>query len=372
MCTCSSTRASLKIEEIFFTGCNFWDVSMSSTVSSGIMVSTGKETWLRMSFEAMTWLRRGDCFSLIRSLRMLTFLVFRISTVKTSNESPPRTKKLRESVDIIGKTISRAVFKIELLIKTPFSLCLSHVTKCHAGSGFPSSRLPPPPPPPPPPSPLSLPCGTTAVSPSPLLSDVGWSFSRGYIWRWDPWSGRHSKVSNRTGSWWYLSSLFSSSLLTTSLWPPTGPSRIPPAATAIYPPSLANVRWRMSPQQELDTCWVLCFVDRRAHTRHSSGMLAHLCVCSTRHADFAYSSPSLNCKCESGFLPPCEESNPCRVLILRERVIECAAITVCSSSRMSVQPDIPIFQISHVSDITLVYIKSAEKTPNATRTQDGD
>ena len=89
-------------------------------------------------------------------------------------------------MDIVGKMISRAVFKIELLIKTPFSLRPSRKKKCHAGSGFPSSRLPPPPPPPPPPSPLSLLCGTTAMSPSPLLSDVGWSFSRGYIRRWDP------------------------------------------------------------------------------------------------------------------------------------------------------------------------------------------
>jgi len=31
------------------------------------------------------------------------------------------------------------------------------------------------------------------------------------------------------------------------------------------------------------------------------------------------------------------------VLILRERVIECATIMVRSSSGMSVQPDIPIF-----------------------------
>ena len=39
----------------------------------------------------------------------------------------------------------------------------------------------------------------------------------------------------------------------------------------------------------------------------------------------------------------CKESNPRRVLILRERVIERAAIKVCLLSGMSVQPDIPIF-----------------------------
>ena len=55
----------------------------------------------------------------------------------------------------------------------------------------------------------------------------------------------------------------------------------------------------MFAQQELDTCWVLRFVDLRAHTRRSSGALAHLHVCSTRRADFAYSSPSLACKCDS-------------------------------------------------------------------------
>ena len=41
------------------------------------------------------------------------------------------------------------------------------------------------------------------------------------------------------------------------------------------------------------------FVDRQASTRRSSGVLAHLHVCSTRCADLAYSSPSLACQCES-------------------------------------------------------------------------
>jgi len=42
----------------------------------------------------------------------------------------------------------------------------------------------------------------------------------------------------------------------------------------------------MFAQQELDTCWVLRFVDRRAHTRRSSGALAHLHAGSARRAEF--------------------------------------------------------------------------------------
>ena len=53
-------------------------------------------------------------------------------------------------------------------------------------------------------------------------------------------------------------------------------------------------------QQELNSCWVMFLVDRRAYTCRISDALAHLHVCSTRRADyFAYSSPSLACKCES-------------------------------------------------------------------------
>ena len=55
----------------------------------------------------------------------------------------------------------------------------------------------------------------------------------------------------------------------------------------------------MFAQQELDSCWVLHFVDRQAHTRCSCGALAHLHVCSTRRADFAYLPSSLACKRES-------------------------------------------------------------------------
>jgi hypothetical protein len=58
----------------------------------------------------------------------------------------------------------------------------SHVTTCDAGSvSVPCSLLTPPPPPPPPsPSFLSsLQPGTSAASPSPLMSDVGSVFSAG-------------------------------------------------------------------------------------------------------------------------------------------------------------------------------------------------
>ena len=43
---------------------------------------------------------------------MLTFSVFEILTVKTSDESLPRTKQLKESVDITGKMIV-ASFRVE-------------------------------------------------------------------------------------------------------------------------------------------------------------------------------------------------------------------------------------------------------------------
>lgn len=80
-------------------------------------------------------------------------------------------------------------------------------------------------------------------------------------------------------------------MLTISLPPPTGSSRSPPIATT-HSPSLANARRRMFAQQESNSCWVLLYVDIRAHTRRSSAALAHLHVCSTRCADcFAYSPP---------------------------------------------------------------------------------
>jgi len=64
-------------------------------------------------------------------------------------------------------------------------------------------------------------------------------------------------------------------------------------------------RSRIFAQQELHSGWVMFLVDRRAYTCRSSDALAHLHVSSTKRADyFAYSSPSLACKCESeGFRP---------------------------------------------------------------------
>src|SRR5258708_3498869 len=111
---------------------------------------------------------------------MLTFSVFRISTVKTFDGSSPRTKQLRKSLDIVGKTISRAVFKVELPNSGFFAPVACH--KVSRRIGFRSSHhhhhhLP---------LLFLLQCGTAAASPSPLLRDVGWSFSAGW--------GLHTKV----------------------------------------------------------------------------------------------------------------------------------------------------------------------------------
>ena len=58
-------------------------------------------------------------------------------------------------------------------------------------------------------------------------------------------------------------------------------------------------------QQELNSCWVLFFIDSRASTCRSSGALTYLHVCSTRRADyFAYPPPSLACKCEAEHFRP--------------------------------------------------------------------
>ena len=70
--------------------------------------------------------------------------------------------------------------------------------------------------------------------------------------------------------------------------------------------------------------------------------LAHLHVCSTRHADFTCSPSSLTCTGEMEDFAPCEESDSRTVLISNARGIE-RAITARSPSGMSVQQDIPIF-----------------------------
>ena len=46
-------------------------------------------------------------------------------------------------------------------------------------------------------------------------------------------------------------------------------------ATAVHPSSLANAL-RIFTQQELNSCWVLFFVDSQASTRRSSGAPTHL------------------------------------------------------------------------------------------------
>ena len=62
---------------------------------------------------------------------------------------------------------------------------------------------------------------------------------------------------------------------------------------------------RIFAQQELNSCWVMFLVDRRAYTCRIGDVLAHLHIWLNRHADyFACSSPSLACKWESeDFLP---------------------------------------------------------------------
>ena len=62
-------------------------------------------------------------------------------------------------------------------------------------------------------------------------------------------------------------------------------------------PSVHHASRRIFAQHESDLCWVL-FVDSRAHTCCSSGVLAPLHICSTRCADFAYSSLSLTHECQ--------------------------------------------------------------------------
>ena len=77
-----------------------------------------------------------------------------------------------------------------------------------------------------------------------------------------------------------------------SLWPPIGSSRFS-STVAVITPSLANARWRIFSQQELNSCWMLFFTDRQASMHQSSSTLAHLHACSTRCAYFTHSSPPL-------------------------------------------------------------------------------
>ena len=65
---------------------------------------------------------------------------------------------------------------------------------------------------------------------------------------------------------------------------------------------------RIFAQQEFNSCWLMFLVDRWAYTCHIGDALAHLHVWLNRRADyFAYSSPSLACKCESEDFRPMRE-----------------------------------------------------------------
>ena len=132
----------------------------------------------------------------------------------------------------------------------------------------------------------------------------------------------------------------------TSLPPPTGLSRIPPAAV-VCPPSFANGRRRNFTQQELDSCWVLFFVDNWAYSRRSGGALAYLHVWLNRRADyFAYSSPPSLASASRRIFAPCEESDSHMVLLSNERCSEHPATAVCSCHGISVQPDTPTFVLA--------------------------
>ena len=66
------------------------------------------------------------------------------------------------------------------------------------------------------------------------------------------------------------------------------------------PPPFILPRLQMQVEDFCSAGVKLLLGDRRAYACRISDALAHLHVCSTRRADyFAYSSPSLACKCES-------------------------------------------------------------------------
>ena len=132
-------------------------------------------------------------------------------------------------------------------------------------------------------------------------------------------------MSNRMGRNIIMSSFCSCflffSVLMYSSWPHTGSMWIPPTAT-IYPPSLANARWRNFAQQELDSCWVLFLTDKGPYMRCGSSALAHLHICSTRHAD--YLLPSLACKSKSKDFRPMRGAR-----LLHGAYFECERAWMC-------------------------------------------
>jgi hypothetical protein len=90
-------------------------------------------------------------------------------------------------------------------------------------------------------------------------------------------------VSNRSGRELVLLFFLLFYVLMNFPQPPTGSTRIPPAA-AVYPPSLANARRRIFILR-----WVMFW---RVYTCRIGDALAHLHVCSTRRADY-FAFPSL-------------------------------------------------------------------------------
>ena len=97
---CSSftiPSSSSKID-IFLIANNFgWESGLKFRIFV-LRLSIEKSTFQRSRSEASTSFSRELFFSLIRSLRMLMFLVFGISIVNIRSGSSPRTKQLRERI----------------------------------------------------------------------------------------------------------------------------------------------------------------------------------------------------------------------------------------------------------------------------------
>ena len=120
----------------------------------------------------------------------------------------------------------------------------------------------------------------------------------------------------------------------------------------------------MFAQQEYNSCWVLLFVDIRAHMHRSSAALAHLHVWLNRRADYcAYSSPPSLASASRRILALCEESDSRMVLISRQIGPERAATAVCSPHGMSVQLDIPTFISAPPPSRDVGFLAHAEVKP---------
>jgi len=90
----------------------------------------------------------------------------------------------------------------------------------------------------------------------------------------------------------------------------------------------------MFAQQELDSCWVLLFIDRWAHTRHSSPELTHLHVCLTKQTCrlFRISTPLPRLQVLVGaFSPHARSQTPAWCLFRRRWAERAAPWGVCST-----------------------------------------